>query len=464
MRERERAGYEYNYDVIYIDPPYNTEAAKEDKNSTADDKQHQEAKKFIYRDKYSRNGWLNMMYERLLKAKRLLKDDGVIFVSIDDNEQAYLKVIMDEIFGEENFVSNILWQKTRKPSGNTGFRKTIDQQHEFILVYAKNLDTLELTPYFFSEEELNSKKYINKDEYFNERGFYKLTPLWHSNSGSSFQYNPSLDYEIEAPDGTKFKIWQNEHKDPSKWMCYTWNKKTFDEGNSLGLIEIKRNSSNGKWEAYRKMYTKVKYDPKKHQLLPIKSNVAVTDRYYDEKTTDSSAKTMNDLKLTFPFTKPYELIAYLINLNINENARVLDFYAGSGTTGHSVWSINKNNNSNRTFTIVTNEKEKIAIPVTYERFHRISKGIGTKGEKDFNWLKSNKPYEKSLEVYDTVYYDINVTDEIEQPIELFINEIKHLAGVSLSDEDINKALALLTELYAFNEEVTEEQKEENEAN
>ncbi|WP_220190248.1 DNA methyltransferase, partial [Mesomycoplasma flocculare] len=101
-RERERGGF----DIIYIDPPYNTEASKNDGNSIANEKEDIKASKFIYRDKFSRNGWLNLMNERLRLAKDLLKDDGIIFVSIDDAEQAYLKVLMDEIFGEENFVAN----------------------------------------------------------------------------------------------------------------------------------------------------------------------------------------------------------------------------------------------------------------------------------------------------------------------------------------------------------------------
>ncbi|WP_309472316.1 site-specific DNA-methyltransferase, partial [Metamycoplasma hominis] len=89
--------------MIYIDPPYNTDSAKDDGNNLSE-KDNVEASKFIYRDKFSRTGWLNMMNERLKMARQLLKEDGVIFVSIDDNEQAYLKVLMDEIFGEENFV------------------------------------------------------------------------------------------------------------------------------------------------------------------------------------------------------------------------------------------------------------------------------------------------------------------------------------------------------------------------
>ena len=121
-RERESSSHsDAYYDVIYIDPPYNTESAKDDGNHLADEKSDIAPSKFVYRDKFSRNGWLNMLNERLRLAKQLLKDDGVVFVSIDDNEQAYLKVLMDEIFGEENFIVNFVWEKTNHSNqGNTG--------------------------------------------------------------------------------------------------------------------------------------------------------------------------------------------------------------------------------------------------------------------------------------------------------------------------------------------------------
>ncbi|MDI4568003.1 MAG: site-specific DNA-methyltransferase, partial [Mycoplasma sp.] len=120
-------------DLIYIDPPYNTEATYKDKNNLSYSS-NQTANKFVYRDKYARNGWLNLMRERLIKAKNLLTEKGLIFVSIDDNEQAYLKVLMDEIFDERNFVSNIVVE------GGGQCNKTIlfQNNYEYCLVYAKN--------------------------------------------------------------------------------------------------------------------------------------------------------------------------------------------------------------------------------------------------------------------------------------------------------------------------------------
>ncbi|WP_322900873.1 site-specific DNA-methyltransferase [Mycoplasmopsis felis] len=157
--ERERAGLEYKYDLIYIDPPYNTETSKDDGNSIADDKENIKANKFIYRDKYSRNGWLNLMNERLRLARQLLKDDGVIFVSIDDAEQAYLKVLMDEIFGEENFVGNFVWQK--KNAGSADDAKYIKILNEYVLMYSKNINLLETNS---QDLDTDDKSYNNEDD------------------------------------------------------------------------------------------------------------------------------------------------------------------------------------------------------------------------------------------------------------------------------------------------------------
>ena len=120
-------------DVIYIDPPYNTEASKKEGN---DQKEEVESAKFIYRDKFTRNGWLNMMRERLVMARKLLSDTGVIFISIDDNEQAYLKVLCDEIFGENNFISMLSVENNPKGRKNSKF---ISKSNEYCLIYAKNI-------------------------------------------------------------------------------------------------------------------------------------------------------------------------------------------------------------------------------------------------------------------------------------------------------------------------------------
>ncbi|EGV00458.1 type III restriction-modification system: methylase, partial [Mycoplasmopsis columbina SF7] len=287
-------------------------------NAIADDKEKINNNKFIYRDKFSRNGWLNMMNERLQLAKQLLKENGVIFVSIDDNEQAYLKILMDEIFGEDNFIATIKWNKTKKPSGNTNNSKNLlDIQHEFIHCYSKNIKLISLNVKNKSEEELKNSGYIKKDEFFETRGYYALTPLWRSNSGSSFQYVESLDYKLIAPDGTEFGIWRNNNKSNNKKMSYTWSYETFKEGEKLGFIEYVKEY--GGWSVYRKMYTKVKFNTKTRQIEEIPSFSRYID-YFNGATTDDAARVLNSIGINFSFSKPWELIYHLVNLHKNKNA------------------------------------------------------------------------------------------------------------------------------------------------
>ncbi|WP_235148612.1 DNA methyltransferase, partial [Helicobacter fennelliae] len=206
---------------------------------------------------------------RLYIARQLLRDDGVIFISIDDNEQANLKLLCDEIFGEDNFVANIIWHSKNKPSGNTTENKTIDTRTEHILCYQKSYFLA--NKYENTKDELKEKGYILKDEFFKTRGYYKLTPLMRSCSASSFKYIESLDYEVKAPDGTIFKNHQNIKKPKS--YCYTWSKKLFDFGNANGFIEIQK-TSDGFWCIYRKMYEFCAIDNKKLEIVYRKSGNA----------------------------------------------------------------------------------------------------------------------------------------------------------------------------------------------
>ena len=402
--------YENKVNVIYIDPPYNT--GNND---------------FIYNDRYTNpedsykhSKWLSFMEPRLKLAARLLSDDGVIFVSIDDHEQARLKLLMDGIFGERNFIGNIHWRKTRKPSGNTSSSKLFDKQHEYIIVYAKNIPHASFNSKRFNDDELEEKGYSCKDDYFPIRGYYKLTPLWHSNSGSSFAYSASLDYPIQAPDGSVFGIWRNENKPKNRWMSYTWSKKTFDVGNALGFIEMKKDK-NGRWSAFRKMYTKVKFNPKTLKIENIPSNIAYTD-YYDGATTDTSASTLNDLGLSFPFSKPVKLVKHLIRLHPDKNALILDFFAGSGTTGQAVAELNAEDGGNRHCILITDEGRivddpsavNIARDITYTRLQRVLTGQDWADGREHPSLRQNLRTHHLTDVYTLKHDGINkrATDDI----------------------------------------------------
>ncbi|WP_233262771.1 site-specific DNA-methyltransferase [Mycoplasma sp. NEAQ87857] len=346
-----------------MDPPYNTEqSAEEGNNQNSDDKG-----KFTYNDKFSRTGWLNMMNERLLLAKELLRDDGLILVSIDDNEQAYLKVLMDEIFGENNFVSNISWIKKRGPGSNTSQVQKIVKNCEYILIYSKDIYKVKFNYKVHNKEKLKKLGYINKDEYFDERGYYKITDLYHPASSGAFKYSESLDYQIKAPDGTEFMLHKNLNKPKSG--CYTWSKDSFDIGNSLGFILIKKNSK-GFWQAYRKQYQFVKFDPKSKTIVN-KAAGQEYENYIDENIYTSEGgedikKILMD-KNQFTFPKPTSLIKYLLSIRSTKDSRILDFFAGSGTTGHAVEELNNEDCGKRTYTLVTNNENNIGDKTTYER-------------------------------------------------------------------------------------------------
>ncbi|WAM09181.1 DNA methyltransferase [Mycoplasmopsis cynos] len=166
----------------------------------ANDKENVQATKFVYRDKYSRNGWLNLMNERLKLAKELLKDDGVIFVSIDDAEQAYLKVLMDEIFGEENFIANFIIDKTAQGANNSQKFKT---QHEYCIFYKKHYAS-----------SLNAQELINIDEkkykFRDEKGFYAITNSFDS-INSPLSQNKNRGYTIYFNESKQDIILKDEY-------------------------------------------------------------------------------------------------------------------------------------------------------------------------------------------------------------------------------------------------------------
>ncbi|QJR43246.1 site-specific DNA-methyltransferase [Mycoplasma miroungigenitalium] len=422
-RESER-GLEFNYDVIYIDPPYNTEASKNDGNSVANDKEFVDSNKFIYRDKYSRNGWLNMINERLRMAKDLLKEDGVIFVSIDDNEQAYLKVLMDEIFGEENFVANMI----NKTGAGRSDSKNIAIKKEYVLCYQKtNL-------FIANKKSSNIENYKYKDN----NGFYSRNSF----DRQGLRYSPSLDYEIIAPDGSKIypgnskEKWldRQKNKNIERDWCWTLSKKEYKNRNDNGLIEWYK--VNNQWRvAYKK------YFDANDKSIP-----------YSDLINDKSYNGMYEIKQifnnrVFNYPKSIELIKYLLNLCQNKNARILDFFAGSGTTAHAVMELNREDGGNRTYTLVTNNENNIADEITYERLYRINNGKGTKGET-FDWLKKNEPYRENLNVFNIVKYNtsINNTEDDNTKIKsIFRNSLTYFG---ISDNSLNN-LDILRDLQSL---------------
>lgn len=385
-------------DVIYIDPPYNTEATKKDGN---DYKEEIEATKFIYRDKFTRDGWLNMLNERLKLAKRLLSDKGIIFISIDDTEQAYLKVLCDEIFGENNLIATLPTIMNLKGNNdNFGFADT----HEYTLVYSRNKSQCKINLFPVDDEAILED--WDEDEY----GLYKEADnLRATGVNAPREKRPNLFYPIFLNEKTKkFYITSNDQplsKDdvsifpisPSgEELSWYWQKSTFNQ-KKYNLILKKTNNG---YQFYRKQR------PELGDLPTKKPKTIFYKPEYSSSTATNRLKDILGIK-AFNNPKPVELIKDFIYLGSSKNSTVLDFYAGSGTTGQAVMELNEEDGGKRQFILVTNDENNIGTDITRERLYRVIKGKGSKGES-FSWTyTTEKPY---LSANNVTVFDIEQTN------------------------------------------------------
>ncbi|HFU4073801.1 TPA: site-specific DNA-methyltransferase [Streptococcus suis] len=363
-------------DMIYIDPPYNT------------------GKDFVYSDKFQmseeelademdlrdedglqrvgltknekssaryHSDWLNMMYPRLVLARNLLKDSGVIFISIDDNEQANLKAICDEIFGEENFVGEFI---RKVMEGGKSDSKGIAIEHENCLVYLKNSST-----------ELNKKPvqrqehYNKKDEYFEERGYYYLKPLENGGLG----YIESLDYAIEGPDLVSIFPGGQEGNNGYRWV---WGRDKFLKALSLGMIEFTRSQKDkSKYKVYYKIYEKIDTDGNySEKRLPF--GTLYLDGYTNRQAVLEVKKLFDDQRV-FDYPKPTSFVKETIKLGLKSEGIILDFFAGSATTADAVMQLNAEDGGNRKYILCTLDEQvadkSAAKEAGYETIDQISR-------------------------------------------------------------------------------------------
>lgn len=381
-------------DVIYIDPPYNTETAKGEGNNYKDDV---EAKKFIYRDKYTRNGWLNMMRERLVMARKLLSDTGVIFVSIDDTEQAYLKVLMDEIFGEDNFVACC---PRKTGAGNAAARADYElrKPYDFIIIHCKNKQKTK-----FKKKEIGVKEYKYNDEF----GKYLLAPFQATGSDATRQNRPNLYYPIYVDDSgnmslepqkvnTKTILPKQIKGEDGRWM---WQKEKF--------IKDKQKLYFDGEKILRKVYFNEEDD---QTIYQVEQAYFDDSKYRNAVGTKELQEIIQNNKFNNP--KPVDLIKHILKISSGNNAIILDFFAGSGTTGQAVMELNADDGGNRKCILVTNNENNIATDITYERLYRLVNGKGTKGE-NFPWTyKPEQPYltNNRWEVFELEQTELKIDD------------------------------------------------------
>ncbi|MBC6719781.1 site-specific DNA-methyltransferase [Treponema sp. Marseille-Q4130] len=362
---------------IYIDPPYNT--GKED--FVYNDKFGFTAKDFVEKldvteeeaericsmnGKCTHSAWLTFMYPRLALARELLRDDGVIFISIDDNEQANLKRLCDEVFGEGNFV--VCFPRVTKKGGKSS--DSTAKNHDYVLMYVKNYQKANLVGVTHTDD-----KYCNKDDFFEERGFYKLNQTL---DYDSLGYVQSLDYPIEIAGMTYYAGGsEDEYEKRQKGLHgradwgWRWSKDLFEFGYKNGFIVSK--NSGERPRIYTKTYQGVKIQKINGQYKVVKIErtkpLSTLELIENEFSNDNATKAIVDVigKGVFEYTKPPALIKRLLNLvgktdipeillenlaSCSTSDIILDFFSGSATTAHAVMQLNAQDGGSRKFIMV----------------------------------------------------------------------------------------------------------------
>ncbi len=372
-------------DVIYIDPPYNTGnndfiyndarkssisdiegAAASDYEATLEGKA-----RVIGRDDPERHSlWLSFMEKRLYLAKELMSETGVIFVSIDDHEQARLKLLMDEVFGEQNFIANVI----RTTDGGTRQFKYFKSGKDYVLSYAKNID---ISSNFI---EPLSQEYIEKFSKSDSTGKYVEKGLYQASLSSTGR---KMRFYIECPDGSLCippgKTFPEKVEGlaiaslSEQEKIWRWGPEKFKENKNNLIFKRVKNSpllnehgNQSDWNVYVKQYLDLSSTMNPSEIL----------------SGFSSSKGTSDLKGilgegSFSYPKPISLIKFLCNLQVNSNAIILDFFAGSGTTGQAVAELNKEDGGSRQCILVTHGDENgknIAEDVTTQRMKRVLSG------------------------------------------------------------------------------------------
>lgn len=369
--------YRGKIDVIYIDPPYG-------KDSMGD------FAKTNYENAITRDNLLSMLYPRLVLAKQLLSESGVIFCSIDDKNQAYVKGLFDEVFEEKNFVG-CAPRKTGAGAAATRGDAELRDLKDFLLIYKKD-DTC------FRKKIIGQKEFPLSDSF----GEYRLSQFQASGSDATEKARPNLYYPIFLLDnGTlttmpsikgiaKTILPTQVNGENGRWM---WAADKFEKDNSKYIV----------WNG-NKLQRKMYFDENQDQTI-----YQVEKLWLDGFSNSSGTIELNDIfdkKGFFKNPKPVDLIKWCVNLHPSYDAIILDFFAGSGTTGQAVLELNKQDGGNRQFILCTNNEvtdttpNGIAVDVTTKRLKRVMTGQCYDGTNNFKWLEKNKPLGDNLQVLD----------------------------------------------------------------
>ncbi len=335
--------YAGRVNCIYIDPPYNTGnegwCYNDNVNSDLMRRWLKENGEVDREDPERHDKWLCMMWPRLHLLRELLAEDGVIFISIDDNEQHRLRLVMDEIFGEENFVANFIWHH-RKSSQND---IDVSLSHNYLLAYA-----LEKSCFSFNTLDIDESRFANPDN--DPRGSWVADPMDAPN------IRENLTYPIKNPNTGKIYM-------PPNGRCWRFSKEKFAEALQDNRIVF---GKTGKSKPQYKRYLSEAKE-KGVNVFTIWNDIGTA--------TDGTREVMSlfDGKKAFTTPKPADLIKKILQISTDKNAIILDSFAGSGTTAHAVLALNKQDSGNRRFILV--ECEDYAHRITAERIRRVIRGI-----------------------------------------------------------------------------------------
>ncbi|HCE43963.1 MAG TPA: site-specific DNA-methyltransferase [Lentisphaeria bacterium] len=334
---------------IYIDPPYNTG----NENWVYSDNVNSPMLKewlgqVVDKEDLTRHDkWLCMMMPRLKLLRELLSEDGVIFISIDDNSQHNLRVLLDEIFGTDNFIAQIVWEKIHSTKNDA---KYISDNHEYVLFYCKNIDNFSVN--LLERTEKMDARYSNPDN--DPRG------NWSSGDLVASEERKEGYYDVTGPTGKVFNVPRGKH-----WV--------YSNNNLLQMIDEKRiwfGKDGSAFPRLKRFLSEVQQGKKADTLWKS------FDVGHNQEAKRELKAIFSDLEeVPFATPKPLRLIEQILKLSTNKNSIILDSFAGSGTTAHAVLELNKEDGGNRKFILV--EQEDYANTITAERVRRAIKGIKT---------------------------------------------------------------------------------------
>lgn len=390
-------------DLIYIDPPYNTGN-----------------KDFVYddvivdsNDTFRHSKWLSFMKKRLSIAKTLLSESGVIFISIDDNEQAQIKILCDDIFGQDNFIAQVIWERAFAP---VNLKKHFSESHDYVICYAKQLQNAVCNGLSRTTEA--NGRYSNPDN--DPRGDW---------TSSDMTVGPEIKekvYDIITPNGTKLT--------PASGRCWLFTKERYQE--MLADNRIWFGENGGNMPRVKKFLSEVK------QGVTPMTIWKYTEVGHSQDAT-KELKGVFDGQSKFTYPKSVRLIQRIVGLYGDKNSTILDFFAGSGTTGHAVMKLNAEDGGNRRFILCANNENNICRDVTYERIKRVI-------EKE-QYKASLKYYKVDfVPIAEQVYYEYadKLLLHIKELIELengFEFDGNKQVAVCLTDEDLQEYCGALTE-------------------